>query len=203
MSDLRAREAGGGDWDRPVVELVEEDRVVAIVYLDGETLLAEFDAAGAGEPWAFEVADLQTALDTARAMLLPEGTALLADPAPREGDEHPVDRLAAEFDAAATHRGEEDEGFYAPQTAGRLMQRAEALGLAVVAVEGFRIHQDWVEPISGMSIDVGDAHDGEPWAIFQAGCNVQAMALLERWSREPGISLAIEVGDDEGERYVM
>ena len=202
MSDLRAREAAG-EWDRPVVELVEEGRVVAIVYMDGESLLAEFTVEDGGEPWSFEVVDLQTALDTARAMLLPEGTALLSEAPADGGDQHPVDVLAAEFDAAAMHRGEEDEGFYSPPIAGRLMQRAEALGLAVVAVEGVRIHQDWVEPIAGMSVDVGDAHDGEAWPVFQAGCNVQAMALLERWAREPGIALALEVGDADGERYVM
>ncbi len=202
MSDLRAREAVG-EWDRPVVELVEEDRVVGIVYMDDETLLAEFLSEGGTEPWAFEVVDLQTALDTARAMLLPEGTALLGEPPDADSDEHPVDRLAGEFDAAAVHRGDEDEGFYPPQVTGRLMQRAEALGLAVVAVEGVRIREERVEPIAGMSVDIGDAHDGEAWPVFQAGCNVQAMALLERWAREPGIVLALEVGDADGERYVM
>ncbi len=203
MSDLRAREAHGEGWDRPVVELVEEERVVGIVYLDGDTVLAEFDLGEDDDAWAFEVTDLQTALDTARAMLLPEGTALLVEPTAGIGKEHPVDRLAAEFDEAAVHRGDEDEGFYPPQVAGRLMQRVEALGLAVVTIEGFRIHQDWVEPIPGMSVDVGDAYDGELWPVFQAGCNVQAMALLERWAREPGIALALEVGDADGDRYVM
>jgi hypothetical protein len=54
-----------------------------------------------------------------------------------------------------------------------------------------------------MSVDTGEAHDGEPWPIFLAGCNVQAMAVLERWVREPGLLIALEVGDDEGERYVL
>jgi len=57
--------------------------------------------------------------------------------------------------------------------------------------------------VPGMAVDTGNAHDGEPWPVFLAGCNVQAMALLVRWAREPGLILALEVGDADGERYVL
>lgn len=204
MSDLRAREASSGEWDGPVVELIEESRVVGLVYQDGATLFAEFTPDAEGESWAFEVADLQTALDTAAAILLPEGTSLLVDePSVDDDAEHPVDKLAEEFDELAAHRGEEDEGFFPPGVAAQIVRHCESTGLAVVSVEGFRHYGDWVDPVAGLAVDIGRAHDGEPWPVFLAGCNVQAMAVLERWAREPDLVLALEVGDSDGDRYVL
>ena len=204
MSDLRAREASPEEWDDQVVELVEDGRVVGIVYVDDNALFAEFAPDADGDAWAFEVADLQTALDTAAAMLLPEGHSLLGpSSAPTPDDEHPVDVIAEEFDEMAAHRGPEDEGFYPPQVVARLVQRAEVLGLAVVSLEGCKLLAGEVSPVSGMSVDIGEAHEGEPWPMFLAGCSVQAMALLERWGREPGLVISVEVGDDEGERYLL
>jgi len=204
MSDLRAREGSARDWDGPVVELVEENRVVGLAYVDEDALYVEFVPDADGESWAFEVPDLQTALDTARAMLLPEGTAALVDDVDDAGDEtHPVDRIAAEFDERASHRGDEDEGFYPPDAAAQIIQRAETIGLAVVSLEGFHLVAGEPMPISGLSVDTGAAHDGEPWPVFLAGCNVQAMGVLERWARQPGLLVALEVGDDDGERYVL
>jgi hypothetical protein len=203
VSDLRAREASSDEWDCPVVELVEEGRVVGYAYVDDDVLYTEFSPDEDGDAWAFEVADLQTALDTARAMLLPEGTAALLDPAAPADDTHPVDALAAEFDDRATFRGEEDEGFYPANVAARIIRTCETLGVAVVSLEGFRLLAGEPSPIPGMSVDTGEAHDGEPWPVFLAGCNVQAMGVLERWLREPGLMVALEVGDDAGERYVL
>lgn len=204
MSDLRAREASSTEWDQPVVELIEGDRVVGMAYVDDDVLYAEFALDDDGDAWAFEVADLQRALDTAAAMLLPDAEGVLAGAdRPDTGDEHPVDVLASEFDARAAHRGEEDEGFYPPQIASRLVQRAEVLGLAVVSLEGCRFDGGETVSIPGLAVDIGAAHDGEPWPMFLAGCNVQAMALLERWAREPKLVLSIEVGDDDGERYLL
>lgn len=207
MSDLRAREGSSAEWEGEVVELVEEGHVVGIVYLDGETVFAEFVPAVDNEPWSFEVADLQTALDTASAMLLPEGTSMLTAEASAgeiaaDGD-HPVDRLAAEFDHLASRRGEEDEGFYPTPVAAKLTAVAEQLGLAVVSVEGFRLDTDMTISIPGMAVDTGDAHDGEPWPVFKAGCNVQAAAVLESWGKQPGVFVAVEVADSGGDRYVL
>jgi hypothetical protein len=204
MSDLHAREATSDEWDGPVVELVEDDQVVGIVYLDGEALFAEFAPDSDGDAWAFEVSDLQTALDTASAMLLPQGTSVLLEEGIRPDDgKHPVDRLASEFDDLSAHRGHEDEGFYPIDVASRIMGRCENLDLAIVSVEGFRRNEESVNSVPGMSVDTGDAHGGEPWPVFRSGCNIQAMALLERWAREPGLLLALEVGDADGERYVL
>ena len=96
MTDLHARETELPDWDGPVEELVEEERVVGVVYTDEGSLMAELYADEDGEPWVFEVADLQRVLDTAAAMLgLGEEPATMATPT----DVHAVDRLAEEFDA--------------------------------------------------------------------------------------------------------
>lgn len=199
MSDLHAREASNAEWDQPVVELVEDNTVVGIVYVDDEVLYAEFSTDRDGEAWAFDVSDLHTALDTAARMLLPD-----AAPAPAPtGDQHPVEVLASEFDESAVHRGEEDEGLYPPRVAARIVQVSEVVGLAVVSMEGCRIQGGEVVTVPGLSVDIGDAHDGEPWPMFLAACNVQAMALLERWSRESDVVISIEVGDDEGERYLL
>ena len=85
----------------------------------------------------------------------------------------------------------------------RIVRQSEALGLAVVSLEGFRLDGGDPYPIAGMSVDPGKAHDGEPWPIFLAGCNVQATAVLERWAREPKLVLALEVADSDGDRYVL
>jgi len=204
MSDLHAREATSDEWDGAVGELVEEDRVVGIVYLDGEVLYTEFAPDPDGDAWAFDVSDLQTALDIASAMLLPQGTSVLLEEVDENEDgEHSVDRLATEFDGLAEHRGDEDEGFYPIEVAAQITRRCESLDLAVVSIEGFRLEGGFVRAVPGMAVDTGKAHDGEPWPVFLAGCNVQAMALLERWAREPGLILALEVGDADGERYVL
>lgn len=200
MSDLHAVETEPEDWDGPVVELVEEDRVVGRAYLEDGVMLAEFFPDEDGETWAFEVADLQRVLDTAAAMLG------LTD---SEGDttavpqEHPVDRLATEFDAAASRRGAEDEGFYPVPVAGRMITACDALDLAMVNLEAFTVTHDDLVPVPGHAIAIGDAHAGEPWPTFIAGCNVQAQAVLERWISRGDLLVAVEVADRDGDRYVL
>lgn len=202
MSDLHAREGSSRDWDQPVVELVEDGRVVGIVYIDQDTLFTDLYPDEDGDAWAFEVGDLQTALDTARAMLLPEGTSLLAADVDSTGT-HPIDRIAEEFDVLAIRRGEEDEGFYPLAVAARLVHRADELGVAVVSLEGFRLEGEFMEHTPGLAVDIGEAHAAEAWPTFVAGCNVQAMAVLERWGAERELAVAIELGDEDGDRYVM
>lgn len=200
MSDLIAREAENPDWDGPIVELVEEGRVVGFAYEDEGVLLAEFFADEDSEPWVFEVADLQRALDNASAML---GLDESPPPATAATDTHPVDTLAAEFDSMAAWRGDEDEGFYPALAVATMIRRSEALGLAVVSLEAFTLHSAWVDPIAGQSVDIGKAHEGEPWPMYQAGCNVQAMALLEKWAPAEKTVFSVEVGDPDGDRFVL
>lgn len=186
----------------PVVELVEDGRVVGIAYLDGIEVFAEFGQDEDGEPWAFDVGDLQLALDTALAMLLPEGTDALEGHTDL-GDTHPVDVLASEFDDAAAHRGEEDEGFYPLPVVARMLTRAGELDLAVVSLEAVTVHDGWVEPIAGQSADIGAAHQGEPWGAFKAGCNLFAGGLLEKWRDRDGLAISVEVADRDGDRFVL
>jgi hypothetical protein len=202
MTDLRVREAPEGEWDMPVVELIEAGRVVGIAYLDDIELLAEFYPDTNGEPWSFDVADLQRALDTAQAMLLPEGTDAL-EGGIDIGDRHPVDVLAADFDDAAALRGEEDEGFYPRAAVAAIIRRSSELDLAVVSLEGVRVHEGWAEPLAGHAVDIGDAHDGDPWPAFKAGCNVFAGAVIERWPANDGFAIAVEVADRDGDRFVL
>ncbi len=200
MSDLRAREAEPQpDWDGPIAELVEEDRVVGIVYTEDGSVMAEFYPDEDAEPWVFEVADLQRVLDTAAAML-GAGEDSASTPSVT-GDA--VDKLAGEFDAAAVLRGEEDEGFYPPLVAAAITERCETLGLAIANLEGFTNDGSGVLPVPGHRVDVADAHKGEAWLTFQASCNVQARALLERWAHRPGLIVAVEVIDQTGERFVL
>ncbi|HSM02434.1 MAG TPA: hypothetical protein VK960_08375 [Acidimicrobiia bacterium] len=198
MSDLTARDTEQDG--EPLVELTEEGRLVGYVYEDEGTLYAEFVPDEAGEPWAFEVDDLQRILDAARAILTPE------EPEPVtavSGDVHPVDALANEFDAQAVRRGEEDEGFYPMDVVGRMFARAAELDLAIVSLEGFEVFPEFLEPVPGLSVDMGDAHDGEPWPTFKAGCHVQGMAVLEKWASREGIAVALEVCDRDGDRFVL
>lgn len=198
MSDLHAREARRDDWAEPVVELVEEDRVVGLVYVDEGAPMAEFYVDEDGEPWTFDVGDLQQALDTAAAML-----GLEVDTSPTGPAGHPVDLLAAEFDARAARRGPEDEGFYPAAAVAALLARCDSLDLAMVTMEGFSPAGGEMQPVSGLVADLADAHAGEPWPTFRAGCNVQARALLERWAPRTGLLVAVEVADRDGERYVL
>jgi hypothetical protein len=197
VTDLRARETTRDDWEGTVVELVEEDHVVGIVYLEDAVVMAEFYPGDDGEAWVFDVTDLQRVLDVASAML---GVAE-AESAPSAADA--VDRLAAEFDASAALRGGEDEGFYPVLVAAAITLRAEELGLAVVALEGFTIEGE--EPIAapGLASAPGDAHRGEAWLTYRAACNIQARGQLERWAGRPGLVVALEVADESGETYVL
>jgi hypothetical protein len=194
VSDLHARETNPPDWEGPVIELVEDGHMVGRVYLDAGTPLTELSA----DDWVFEVDDLQRVLDTALAML-----GVAEEEQPSGGSDHPVDTLAAEFDEFAVRRGDEDEGFYKPTAVAALIARCEASDLAVVSIEGFRDSAGKLTPVPGLDFDIGEAHSGEAWPTFKAGCNVQAAAVLERWANEPGVLLAIEVGDRQGERFVL
>jgi hypothetical protein len=207
MSDLHARERQDLEWGRPVADLIEEDEVVGMAYEDEGQLLVEFYPDGDGEPRLYDVADLQRVLDTVGAMLGAEPDAgpdalgaLLPE---RSSGEHPVDALAAEFDERALRRGPEDEGFYPPEAAAAIINRCGELGLAVVAIEGFTLHSDREERVPGCAADLGTAYRGEPWAAFLAGCNLQAMALLERWPHRVSFAVSFEVQDAAGEVFVL
>lgn len=197
MSDLHARERHDPEWGGLVVDLIEEDRVVGLVYEDGGTLFAEFHPDEEGGPWVFEAADLQRALDTAAAML-----GVDAEEA-GEGGIDPVEAMAAEFDPAAAHRGPEDEGFYPLGVAARMLARCGDLGLAMVYLEGADLRGGELAPLAGHQADLGEANEGQPWALFRAECNTQARALLERWPRRPDFVVAVEVQDASGERFVL
>ena len=197
MSDLTARDT---EQDGELlVELIEEGRLVGYVYGEEGTLLVEFLADDAGEPWAFDVDDLQRILDAARAILAPEESDAAAPP----DGEHPVDLLAARFDGLAVRRGEEDEGFYPVEAVNAIFDACGQLDLAVVSLEGFTVFPEFLEPAPGHVVDMGDAHDGEPWPTFKAGCQVQGLAVLEKWARTPNLAIALEVCDREGDRYVL
>jgi hypothetical protein len=201
MSDLHARERHDPDWGGLVVDLIEEDKVVGIVYDEDGTLFAEFYADPDGEPWVFEAADLQRALDTGAAILAPEepGSAVGLG----EEGQHPVDAIAMQFDDAAVHRGPEDEGFYPLPVAGQILGAAAQLGLAVVYLEGVTVRSDGVDPVPGHKAELGETNAGGPFPLFQAECNTQAAALLERWPSRSDFGVAIEVQDGEGERFVL
>ncbi len=204
MTDLHAREVEGDSEEGPLVELVEEDRVVGVVYFDEDATFVEFSPDGDGEPWAFDVEDLQRVLDTARAIVDPGGAFVLEGPLPLERDDHPVDTLATRFDTAATVRGEEDEGFYPPSAVAEIVAACNELDLAVTVLEGMRLEEDGVVAIPGMTADLAEAQDGEAWPVFRAGCNVNAEAVLQRWgTRDDRFVIAVEVADRDGETYVL
>jgi hypothetical protein len=203
VTDLHAREGEPGDGEELVVELVEEERVVGVVYFD-DGAFAEFYPDEDGEPWAFDVGDLQRVLDTAVAMVDPEAPFVLEGPSRTDRGDHPVDTLAERFDGAAAFRGEEDEGFYPLATVASITGICNQLDLAVVSLEGMTLDTDGVSPKWGHSIDIGEAHAGEAWPVFRAGCNVQAEAVLERWATaDSSFVIAVEVTDRDGERFVL
>jgi hypothetical protein len=207
MSDLHARERQDPEWGRPVADLVEDDEVVGLAYEDEGELLVEFYADADGEPRLYDVADLQRVLDTVISMLGTAAPESEEETTPRgeapSAAEHPVDALAAQFDRRAARRGPQDEGFYPYDAATAIIARCNDLGLAVVTMEGFTLHPDRTDPVGGCSADLGAAFRGEPWPTFLAGCNLQAMTLLERWPRRPSFALAFEVQDGEGEVFVL
>jgi hypothetical protein len=206
MSDLHARERQDHEWGRPVADLIEDDEVVGMAYEDEGELLVEFYPDAEGEPRLYIAADLQRVLDTVSAMLgagggdAGEGEEPSPDAAPGE---HPVDVLAAEFDRRALRRGPEDEGFYPMEAAVGIINRCGDLGLAVVAVEGFTLHSGAEDKVAGCSADLGAAYKGEPWSAFLAGCNLQAMTVLERWPRRASFTVTFEVQDAGGEVFVL
>lgn len=183
-----------------MVDLIDEDRVVGYAYVDDDQMIVEFLPDDAGRPWPFEASDLQRVLDVAAAMLAPDQAATdLAEGAGPDG----LDVIASEFDTTARRRGDEDEGFYPLEAAAHMARRCGDLGLAMASLEGFTLHEEEVVPVAGCAVDLADAHRGEPWPTFQAGCNVQAEAVLERWPRRADFAVAVEVIDQEGERFVL
>ena len=201
MSDLRAKERHDPDWDGMVVDLIEEDRLVAIVYQDEGGLFTEFYPDDDGKPWVFEAADLQRALDTAAAILGPDEDEAVT--AFGEEGQHPVDALALKFDATVIRRGPEDEGFYPLPIAVQILAVSAQIGLAVVYLEGVTVHSDGVESMPGHKAELGKNNAGGPFALFQAECNTQAAALLDRWQHRPDFGVSFEVQDAEGEQFVL
>ena len=201
MSDLHAKERHDPEWDGLVVDLIEEDRVVGIAYSDKGGLFTEFFADDEGNPWVFETADLQRALDTAAAILGPDEPEVVT--AFGEEGQHPVDALAMKFDATVIRRGPEDEGFYPLPIASQILAISTQIGLAVVYLEGVTVHADGVESMPGHKAELGKNNAGSPFALFQAECNTQAAALLERWQHRPDFGVSLEVQDAAGEQFVL
>ncbi|NIP79259.1 MAG: hypothetical protein GWM90_08630, partial [Gemmatimonadetes bacterium] len=77
------------------------------------------------------------------------------------------------------------------------------LGLAMVYLEGVELTGEGADPVPGHRADLGETNAGGPFPLFQAECNTQAAALLERWPQRPGFAVALEVQDAEGERFVL
>ena len=179
--------------------VLSQDRAVGLAYVDDGILCTEFYPDDEGDPWVFHADELQRTLDTAAAMLIDDE----GDEAEPPAGPDPVDVLALEFDPLAVRRGPEDEGFYPLGVAARIIARCGDLGLAAVLVEGLTLHADRVEPVPGCTADLGDAHAGEPWALFQAGCNTQARAVIERWPQRADFAVALEVQDRSGDQYVL
>jgi hypothetical protein len=194
MGDLRIREATRADWEGPVVEVWDDDALVAQVWRDDEEVLVEVLSDADGDPFLLDVPSLIGVLDTAARILGVEETG-------DEGD--PLDRLAEEFDHLAAHRGAEDEGFYPVQVAVPFIRRCEQLGLAVISVEGFTMVAGEPAATPGYALRVADPLDDEPWATFRAGANLQVEAVVERWPRKPGFVVAFELRDPSGEDYVL
>ena len=202
MTDLHAKERHDAESGGLIIDLIEDETLVGIVYQEDEALLAEFYPDDDGATWAFDISDLQRALDMAAAMLgSDDGVA----PVPvGAAGQHPVDALAMQFDSLVIRRGLEDEGFYPLPVAAAILGRCAELGLAMVFIEGVIVHADGVDPVAGHRADLGETNAGGPFALFQAECNTQAAALMERWPRQrPDFGVAIEVQDAEGERFVL
>jgi hypothetical protein len=200
MSDLTARESSRPGWDGVVVDLVEDGGMVGYAYEDDGVVYVEVLPDEDGDPWAFEVADLQRALDIAVAMLAPD----MADlPAPAPGAPDPLDVIASEFDSTALRRGPDDEGFYPVEAVVAITRRAADLGIAVASLEGFTMHEEGESGVPGCEADLAEAHRGEPWPTLVAGCAVQAEAVLEKWPRRRDFAVALEVMDNSGERFVL
>lgn len=200
MSDLTARESSRPGWDGVVVDLVEDGGLVGYAYEDDGVVYVEMLPDTEGDPWAFEVADLQRALDVAVAMLAPD---LAGAPVPPAGAPDPLDVIASEFDATALRRGPDDEGFYPLEAVLAITRRAAGLGMAIASLEGFTLHEEGEAPVAGCEADLAAAHRGEPWPTLVAGCAVQAEALLEKWPRRKDFAVALEVMDPSGERFVL
>lgn len=200
MSDLTARESSRPGWDGIVVDLIEDGGLVGYVYEDDGVVYAEMLPDEEGDAWAFEVADLQRALDVAIAMLAPD---LATEPAPAPGAPDPLSVIASEFDSTALRRGPDDEGFYPLDAVLALGRRAAEVGLALASLEGFTLHEEGETPVAGCEADLADAHAGEPWPTLVAGCAVQAEALLEKWPRRRDFAVALELMDPSGERFVL
>ena len=205
MSDLHAREREDPTWGRSVADLIEDDEVVGMAYEDEGEVLVEFYPDADGEPRLYDVADLQRVLDTVAAIFGSAGGAGELDGAVPDAPsaEHPVDALAAEFDRRALRRGPEDEGFYPLDVSAGIVNRCSDLGLAVVSLEGLTLHAGREDRAPGCAANLGAAYRGEPWAAFLAGCNLQALALLERWPRRAGFAVTLEVQDAAGEVFVL
>ena len=197
-----AREAERPDWDGLVVDLIEDDIPVGMAYEDDGEILVEFFADSDGEGRVLTVTELQVVLDTVTSMFGAEPPGIAAD-AVAPGSVEPVDQLASEFDALAALRGDEDEGFYPLQVARQIVARCDSIGLAVTRLEAFKVVAGHTEAIRNLRAEISDAHAGEPWSLYRSGCNTQAAAVLERWTREGQLVVAIEIEDPSNEVFVL
>ena len=195
---LQLREVTRPDWDGVVVEIREEGEPLGQVFADGPDLLVEWFSPAEGAP-VLEVSEVIRVLEVAAAILAPEPPGALPEPV----GEDPIEILSDEFDAKATLRGAEDEGFFPTRVAAAILARCSDLGMAVVRLEGVRKSAGTTVAVPGCLAEIGEAHRGEQWPTFVAGCNVQADALLGRWARNAGLLLAIEVEDAGGEVFIL
>jgi len=208
---LRIVETEREDFDGPIVELWRDDDFVGMVFWDGEAAVVQIYSDEDGDVHDLEIRELLQTLDTAERMVDPyayeEGElaglrAKVGSESDEWADEDPATvELVGEFDSQATHRSEDGEGYFVREVAEAFVNKCEALGLAVVEVEGFDWDGSQLMARPGLVLVVRP-EEMMTWPQFRRHANAQVLDVLAGWPQRSSLVLAFVVQQPDGETFV-
>ena len=209
MYPLRIVETERDGFDQTVVELWRDDEFVGMVFWDGSATVVQIYPT-AGDVYDLELNDLVRILDTAQRIVDPfafEEAEGLVQPRATGDDWDDVDpatsALLQEFDPQAVHRTQDGEGFFPVAAATALIERCQALGLAVVEMEGFDLISGELKARPGLELMIRAPMEVMAFPDFAVQANETASVTLGNWPHRDSMVIAFVIQQPDGETIVL
>lgn len=208
MLPIQMVETEREDFDGPVVEFWRADEFIGMAFFDGDAPILQIYPAADGDVHDLDIHEIQSLLDMAVRMVDPlafdEGMEALRQELGTsvEGGEHPATvALLAEFDAQATHRTDDGEGFFSKEVAGHFIAKCEELDLAVVEMEGMDFVAGKLVPRPGLDLVI-TPQSMMSWPEFRTYANATAQDSLRSWTARSSVLFAFVIQQPDAETIV-
>lgn len=215
MIPLRINETDHEDFDEPIVELWRDNEFVGYVFWDDDVPVVQIYLDADGDPFDLDLSDLVRVLDLAQRIVTPDDftddeelatlSTRLADANAElgwEDEDYRVVELTTEFDARATHRDEDGEGFFNRADAEALITKCEHIGLAIVEMEALDWDGSSLTPRPDLHLVVQSQPD-ITWEVFRPQANAMMAARLQDWPMRESLVMSFVVQLPDGETRIL